>query len=100
MYDDDTAQVSMNLLDYSITGLHHVTDAIRDEAAKIGLEAVAGELVGLVPLDAMLCAGSHYINGSDSNEISLVLYAIDGLMLDKLADFDPSDNIIEWAMQE
>ena len=59
MYDDDTAQVSMNLLDYSITGLHHATDAIRDEAAKIGLEVVAGELVGLVPLDAMPVSYTH-----------------------------------------
>ena len=99
MFDDNTAQVSMNLLDYSITGLHHVTDAIHDEAAKIGLKVVAGELVGLVPLDAMLCAGRHYNNGTDANDISLVQHAIDGLMLDKLGDFDPSDNIIEWAIQ-
>ena len=37
MYDDSTAQVSMNLLDYNITGLHDVTEAIRIEAAKINL---------------------------------------------------------------
>ena len=79
--------------------MHHVTDAIHDEAAKIGLKVVAGELVGLVPLDAMLCAGRHYNNGTDANDISLVQHAIDGLMLDKLGDFDPSDNIIEWAIQ-
>ena len=99
MYDDETAQVSMNLLDYSITGLHDVTDAIRNEAAKMGLMAVAGELVGLVPLDAMLGAGRHYNNGRDSNDVALVQHAIHGLMLDKLSDFDPSDNIIEWAIQ-
>ena len=100
MYDEDTAQVSMNLLNYSQTGLHHVTDAIREEAAKIGLEAVAGELVGLVPLDAMLDAGRHYNNGKDAEHKSLVQQAIDGLMLDELDDFEPKSNIIEWAIQE
>ena len=65
----------------------------------MGLTAVAGELVGLVPLDAMLGAGRHYNNGRDSNDVALVQHAIHGLMLDKLSDFDPSDNIIEWAIQ-
>ena len=37
----ETAQVSMNLLDYSVTGLHDVTEAIKQEAANLGLEAVA-----------------------------------------------------------
>jgi len=99
MYDDDTAQVSMNLLDYSVTGLHDVTDAIRKEAAMIGLSAVAGELVGLVPLNAMLDAGRHY-NNMDDDEETLVQHAINGLMLDILDEFDPNKSIIEWAIQE
>lgn len=100
MYDDETAQVSMNLLDYSVTGLHHVTDAIREEASKVGLEVVAGELVGLVPLEAMLSAGRHYNSGNQANNETLVQQAIVGLMLDKLDEFDPNENIIEWAMLE
>ena len=99
MYDEDTAQVSMNLLDYSITGLHHVTDSIRTEAAKIGLNVVGSELVGLVPLNAMLDAGRHYSDG-DGEEWALVEYAINGLMLDTLEEFDPQVNIIEWAIKE
>tara|TARA_B100001750_G_scaffold248413_1_gene279262 strand:- start:4426 stop:5454 length:1029 start_codon:yes stop_codon:yes gene_type:complete len=99
MYDDDTAQVSMNLLDYSVTGLHDVTEAIRKESTKIGLSVVAGELVGLVPLNAMLDAGRHY-NNSDAEDETLVQQAIDGLMLDALDEFDPNANIIEWAIQE
>ena len=99
MYDDDTAQVSMNLLDYSVTGLHHVTEAIRKEASMIGLSVVAGELVGLVPLNAMLDAGRHF-NNTDEDEQTLVKHAIDGLMLDILDEFDPNMSIIEWAIQE
>tara|TARA_B100000945_G_scaffold317558_1_gene320639 strand:- start:1266 stop:2306 length:1041 start_codon:yes stop_codon:yes gene_type:complete len=101
MYDESTAQVSMNLLDHSITGLHHVTDAIREEAQKIGLNAVAGELVGLVPLEAMLSAGMNYHEYPDSaSDSSLVDAAIKGLMLDILDEFKPKFSIIEWAISE
>ncbi len=101
MYDESTAQVSMNLLDHRLTGLHHVTEAIREEALKIGLKAVAGELVGLVPLDAMISAGRNYHNEPESaGESSLVNAAISGLMLDMLGEFDPESSIIEWAISE
>ena len=100
MYDEDTAQVSMNLLDYSVTGLHDVTEAIRVEAEKIGLSIVASELVGLVPLNAMLDSGRHYNSNIDADDESLVRIAIDGLMLDVLSEFDPNTSIIEWAIRE
>ena len=100
MYNEDTAQVSMNLLNHSITGLHTVTDAIRSEAANIGLEAVAGELVGLVPLSAMISAGKHYHDDPDCGDHStLVQSAIDGLMLDELDEFDAYNSIIEWSLK-
>ena len=101
MYDESTAQVSMNLLDFSVTGLHDVTQAIREEAAFIGLNVIAGELVGLVPLEAMLSAGRFYI-GDDSvvDEKVLVQKAISGLMLDVSDDFEPESSIIEWAIKK
>ena len=99
MYDEDTAQVSMNLLDHNITGLHTVTDAIRSESSKLGLAAVAGELVGLVPLAAMMSAGRHYHNEPDAaDEDGLVQSAINGLMLDGLGEFDARNSIIEWSL--
>ena len=101
MYDESTAQVSMNLLDFSVTGLHDVTQAIREEASFIGLNVIAGELVGLVPLEAMLSAGRFYI-GDDSvvDEKVLVQKAISGLMLDVADDFEPESSIIEWAIKK
>ena len=99
MYNEDTAQVSMNLLDYSVTGLHDVTETIKLEASKLGLEAVAGELVGLVPLQAILDAGNHYSDTNIEDVDTLVEDAIEGLMLDSLESFDPYDNIIEWAIE-
>jgi len=99
MFDENTAQVSMNLLDFNLTGLHQVTDVIKMEATKLGLQAVSSELVGLVPLDAILAAGQHYGNDPNASEQELVDYAINGLMLNKLSDFDPNKNIIEWAIR-
>ena len=100
MYDEDTAQVSMNLLDHSVTGLHTVTDTIRNEASMLGLEAVASELVGLVPLDAMLDAGRHYHKAVDADDSTLVRVAIEELMLDRLDAFNAHSSIIEWAILE
>ena len=91
----------MNLLNYDKTGLHDVTEAIRQEAKKIGLNATAGELVGLVPLDAMISAGHYYHDGGgETDDNTLVEKAISGLMLDQLNDFDPQSCIIEWAIAE
>ena len=89
---------SMNLLDYSETGLHIVTEAIRKEAQTLDLEATAGELVGLVPLNAIVDAGKFYHQGSDDANIeTLVDAAISGLNLDYLCEFNPHERIIEWA---
>ena len=99
MYNEEIAQVSMNLLDYSVTGLHDVTEAIKLEASRLGLEAVAGELVGLVPLQAIMDAGNHYSDTNIQDVDSLVENAIEGLMLDRLESFDPYENIIEWAIE-
>ena len=99
MYDEDTAQVSMNLLDHSVTGLHDVTEAIRIEANNLGHSVIASELVGLVPLNAMLSAGKKYLRDTEGvDEIELVNAAINGLSLDKFGEFDPQTSIIEWAI--
>ncbi len=97
MYNEDTAQVSMNLLEYGTTGLHTVTEAIREEADEIGLKTTAGELVGLLPLNAMLDAGRFYHTDEDADNHELVQSAISGLQLDVLEPFDPMQRIIEWA---
>jgi glutamate formiminotransferase/formiminotetrahydrofolate cyclodeaminase len=99
MYDEDTAQVSMNLLDHSVTGLHDVTEAIRIEANNLGHSVTASELVGLVPLNAMVSAGKKYLGDTEGiDEIELVNAAITGLSLDKFGEFDPHTSIIEWAI--
>ncbi|HHY69329.1 MAG TPA: glutamate formimidoyltransferase [Bacillota bacterium] len=48
------AQVTMNLLDYKTTPMHVVMSKIEEEAAAKGVEIVNSEIIGLVPLDALL----------------------------------------------
>ena len=98
MYDQKTAQVSMNLLNFSKTGMHNVMEEIKKEAAKLNLKVTAGELVGLVPLNAILDSGKFYHSNPSSASIEdLVNAAIDGLMLSNLGEFDSNRRIIEWA---
>ena len=96
MYDESTAQVSMNLLDFSQTGLAEVTEAIRELAAVDGRRVTAGELVGLVPLTAIVNAGRFY-SGDDESIEGLIEAAVEGLQLNVLSEFDAKKRIIEYA---
>jgi glutamate formiminotransferase len=53
------AQVSMNLLDFSVTPLWLVWETVRDIAAEDGVELVESELIGLAPLAALLAVADH-----------------------------------------
>jgi glutamate formiminotransferase/formiminotetrahydrofolate cyclodeaminase len=62
-YVDDyqRAQVSINLTDYGVTPPHEVLDAARVLAAERGLVVTGSEVVGVIPYQAMLDAGRHYL---------------------------------------
>jgi glutamate formiminotransferase / 5-formyltetrahydrofolate cyclo-ligase len=55
------AQVSMNLTDLEETPIPVVVEAVRSAAAEHGASVESTELVGLVPLDAILEAARHYL---------------------------------------
>jgi len=46
-------QVSMNLVNYEATGMTQAYEAVRDEAARLGVEIFSTEIVGLVPENAL-----------------------------------------------
>jgi glutamate formiminotransferase/formiminotetrahydrofolate cyclodeaminase len=97
------AQVSMNLTDISVTPIHEAFDAVCERAAARGLRVTGSEIVGLVPLRAMLDAGRHYLtkqgrsHGVPDEEI--VRIAALSMGLGDLKPFDPSTKIIEYRMQ-
>ena len=53
-------QVSMNMVDYRRTSLVQAFEAIRALAEKEGVEIVESEIVGLVPLDALVDGATQY----------------------------------------
>jgi glutamate formiminotransferase len=54
--DPPRAQVSMNLLDTTVTSLGRVWDEVERRASAEGVRILRGELIGLMPLDAALQA--------------------------------------------
>ena len=54
-------QVSMNLLDYNVTSIFKVFDKIKEEAKKRGVEVVGSEVIGLVPMNALIDVAEDYL---------------------------------------
>jgi glutamate formiminotransferase / 5-formyltetrahydrofolate cyclo-ligase len=52
--DPPRAQVSMNLLDHTVTSLAKVWSEVETRATAAGVKVLRGELIGLIPLDAVL----------------------------------------------
>lgn len=59
------AQISMNLTDYQRTPIHRVTELIRSEAARFGLAITRSEVVGLLPVEALIDAARFYLQLTD-----------------------------------
>jgi len=59
--DRNLAQVSMNLTNFKKTPMHVVFNVVKSEAERYGVPIVGSEIVGLVPLDAILAAAEHYL---------------------------------------
>ena len=56
------AQISINLTDLSVSPLHKVFDTACERAAARGLRVTGSELVGMIPLNAMLEAGKYFLH--------------------------------------
>ena len=54
-------QVSMNLTDYTKTSIYQVVEMIRFEAQRYGVSIAGCELVGLIPLQAVVDTASYYL---------------------------------------
>ncbi len=54
-------QVSMNLTDYTKTPIFRVFETIRAEAERYGVSVVSSEVIGLVPMDALVECAEFYL---------------------------------------
>ena len=98
------AQISYNLTNISITSMHEAFDATVQSAIERGLRVTGSELVGLVPLQAMIDAADYFlIKQQRSLGISIgekIKIAIKSLGLDDLKPFNPQERIIEYVMNK
>jgi glutamate formiminotransferase/formiminotetrahydrofolate cyclodeaminase len=98
------AQLSLNLTNISITPVHIAFDEACKKAAARGIRVTGSELVGLVPLQAMLDAGRHFLKkqqrSTGLNESELIKIAVKSLGLDDLKPFNPQEKIIEYMLEE
>ncbi len=98
------AQISMNLTDIDVTPVHIAFDEVCRRAEARGVRVTGSELVGLIPLDAMLDAGRHYLRkqhrSTGISDSELIKIAVKSLGLDELAPFDPQERIIEYAIAD
>jgi len=92
------SQVSMNLQDFRVTSMHVAFECVQSICADHGVELCGSELVGLVPLQAMVDSGAWFTGDDKLPVEELVSAAIEGLGLSYLEDFDPQTRIIEWAI--
>lgn len=90
-------QVSMNLQNYEESPMHIAYELIKSICKDHDVSVKGSELVGLVPLAAILEAGRWYSEGDLSDE-KLIKSAVSGLGLDSLEEFVPEERIIEWAI--
>jgi len=96
------AQISMNLTDISVTSVHEAFDAVEESARARGIRVTGSELVGLIPLQAVLSAGKHYLKKQKRSagvpDEEIIKIAVKSLGLDELKPFNPKERIIEFLL--
>lgn len=72
--DRGITQVSINMTDYTHTALYRVFELVRIEARRYGVSIVGSEIVGLVPMEALVDTASYYL-GLENFSMDQVLEA-------------------------
>lgn len=98
------AQISMNLTNIGITPVHVAFEEVCRKANERGMRVTGSELVGLIPLQAMLDAGKYFLRKQKRStgipEKEIIRIAILSLGLDELAPFKPEERIIEYLLRD
>ncbi|XP_066510690.1 formimidoyltransferase-cyclodeaminase-like [Hoplias malabaricus] len=100
--ESNLAQVSTNILDFEQTPLSSVYEEICRDARELNLPVVGSQIVGLIPLKAVLDCADFYIQRDklfvfeEEHKVRLV---ISKLGLDSLGPFIPKERIIEYMVE-
>jgi glutamate formiminotransferase/formiminotetrahydrofolate cyclodeaminase len=97
------AQVSMNLEDFEVTPPHVAFEEAAKRARALHLGVAGSEIVGLIPLRALLMAADHYIAAEGLfivDERQKIRLAVDRLGLGTINGFDPDKRVIEYMVAD
>jgi glutamate formiminotransferase / formiminotetrahydrofolate cyclodeaminase len=96
-------QISMNLTNINVTPVHVAFDEVCRRANERGLRVTGSELVGLIPLKAMLDAGRYFLQKQKRSvgvsEAELIKIAVKSMGLDELGPFKAEERIIEYVLR-
>lgn len=97
------AQLSINFTNYKISPVHEVFVEVCKQAEARGLRVTGSELVGLIPKQALLDAGTFFLarQGKPTGvpEEERIHIAVKSLGLTDLTPFDPQKKIIEYSVE-
>ena len=98
------AQISINLTNINITPVHIAFDEVCKKAEARGIRVTGSELVGLIPLKAMLDAGKYFLRKQKRSvgvsEKELIRIAVISMGLSELYPFKPEEKIIEYMLKD
>lgn len=98
------AQVSMNITDISVTPIHVAYEEVFEKAAKRGMRVTGAEVVGVVPKQALIDAGKHYLKLQNRStgipEKEIIKIAVKSMGLDDLYPFEPEKKVIEYMLED
>jgi glutamate formiminotransferase/formiminotetrahydrofolate cyclodeaminase len=98
------AQISLNLTNISVTPVHVAFEEASKKAAERGIRVTGSELVGLIPLKAMIDAGKYFLRKQERSvgisDEEIIKIAIKSLGLDDLKPFNPNEKIIEYLIAD
>ena len=93
-------QISINLTNYKVTPTHTVIEKARELAAERGLAVTGSEIVGLVPIAAMLETGTFYLTKQGRSAgipvDDILETAVQSLGLRDVAPFDVREKVIGY----
>ncbi|MBI2673594.1 glutamate formimidoyltransferase [Candidatus Woesearchaeota archaeon] len=92
------AQVSINLTDFNVVGMHDVYEEVKKQANLLGCDVKGSELVGLVPKEAILQSGLFYAQDSSLSEEGLIERAVENLGLGVLERFISKEKVIQYKI--
>ena len=101
--DYNLAQVTVNLNNYHETPPHVLFEEVKKDAKSLNVAVTGSEIVGVVPLEAILMAADFYIEKESLfilDEDQKVRLAIERLGLNSVAPFNPKEKIIEYIIAE